>query len=92
MDPRRIQALVDQAGQLLKGAHLDQREDEWVGARPCTADGLPLIGATRTPKVFVAGGHGMWGITLGPVSGKLLAERIATGATPPAAALLDPLR
>jgi D-amino-acid dehydrogenase len=92
MDPRRIAALVSEARTLLTGAHLDEREDEWVGARPCTADGLPLVGATNDPRVFVAGGHGMWGITLGPVTGKLLAERIATGATPSALRAVDPLR
>lgn len=91
-DPRRIQALVDEAGRLLKGAHLDQREDEWVGARPCTADGLPLVGASTDPRVFVAGGHGMWGITLGPVTGRLLAEQIATGRTPEPLRAVDPLR
>ena len=92
MDPRRIQALVTEARTLLKGVHLDQREDEWVGARPCTSDGLPLVGATRDPKVFVAGGHGMWGITLGPVTGRLLAEQIATGVRPDQLRPVDPLR
>jgi D-amino-acid dehydrogenase len=91
-DPRRIQALVDEASRLLTGAHLDQREDEWVGARPCTADGLPLIGGSNDPSVFIAGGHGMWGITLGPVTGKLLAEQIATGNRPTQLRALDPLR
>ncbi|MFI9627464.1 NAD(P)/FAD-dependent oxidoreductase [Streptomyces sp. NPDC052042] len=92
LDPRRIRALGDAAGRLLRGAHLDSREDEWVGARPCTSDGLPLIGRTSSPRVFVAGGHGMWGITLGPVTGKLLAEQIATGRTPAALHAVDPLR
>lgn len=92
MDPRRIRALVDQAGQLLRGAHLDHREDEWVGARPCTADGLPLIGASNDPRVFIAGGHGMWGITLGPVTGRLLAEQVVTGRVPDALRAVDPLR
>ncbi|MDQ6524915.1 FAD-dependent oxidoreductase [Nocardioides sp. LHD-245] len=92
LDPRRIQALVRAADGLLVGARLDERKDEWVGARPCTADGLPLIGATRDPRVFVAGGHGMWGITLGPVTGKLLAEQIVTGRTPDALRAVDPLR
>jgi len=92
LDPRRIKALVDEAGQLLQGAHLDQREDEWVGARPCTADGLPLIGASRDPRVFIAGGHGMWGITLGPHTGKLLAQQMMTGTTPEALRAVDPLR
>ena len=41
---------------LLRGVDLDDRTDEWVGSRPCTVDGLPLIGATRSPRVHVAGG------------------------------------
>ncbi|MEU6676598.1 FAD-dependent oxidoreductase [Streptomyces sp. NPDC046925] len=91
-DPRRIQSLVAQARALLKGAHLDDRQDEWVGARPCTADGLPLIGAGSNSRVYVAGGHGMWGIFLGPVSGRLLAEQIVTGHRPEALRAVDPLR
>ena len=63
-----------------------------VGSRPCTPDGLPLIGATSSPRVFAAGGHGMWGIALGPVTGRLLSERIVTGNTPPELVAFDPLR
>lgn len=92
LDRRRIDALVKEARFLLKGAHLDQREDEWVGARPCTSDGLPLIGASKNPRVYIAGGHGMWGITLGPVTGKLLAEQITTGSRSEALRAVDPLR
>lgn len=92
LDQRRIDALVEQAGQLLTGARLDDRQDVWVGARPCTADGLPLIGASKDPRVFIAGGHGMWGITLGPVTCRLLAEQITTGKQPIALHGVDPLR
>ena len=66
--------------------------DHWVGARPVTSDGLPLIGATATPGLHVTGGHGMWGMTLGPLSGKLLAELIVTGRTPRELLPLDPCR
>ena len=55
---------------------LENLEDIWVGARPVTPDGLPVVGATHSPGVYVAGGHGMWGIVLGPATGKLLAEQI----------------
>jgi D-amino-acid dehydrogenase len=79
LDQRRIKAIAEAARPLLRGADLDNRQDEWVGSRPCTADGLPLIGATKSPRVFAAGGHGMWGITLGPVTGRLLAETMVTG-------------
>ncbi|WP_316691112.1 FAD-dependent oxidoreductase, partial [Pseudonocardia sp. H11422] len=92
LDPRRIRAIVEAARPLLRGADLDARTDEWVGSRPCTHDGLPLIGQTRSPRVFAAGGHGMWGITLGPVTGQLLAETITTGRRPVELAPFDPLR
>jgi D-amino-acid dehydrogenase len=92
LDPRRIRAITEAARPLLRGADFDARADEWVGARPCTPDGLPLIGATTSSRVFVAGGHGMWGITLGPITGQLLAEAITTGRRPAELAPFDPLR
>lgn len=92
LDPRRIRAIVEAVRPLLRGADLAARQDEWVGSRPCTRDGLPLIGATRSPHVFAAGGHGMWGITLGPATGRLLAEQIVTGERPPELAPFSPLR
>jgi D-amino-acid dehydrogenase len=92
LDPRRIAAMKDAVAPLLRGVDLDDRQDEWVGARPCTADGLPLAGRSRHPRVFIAGGHGMWGMTLGPVTGKHVATQVATGETPTALRALDPLR
>ncbi|WP_347350476.1 FAD-dependent oxidoreductase [Intrasporangium sp.] len=92
LDGRRIKAIVEAARPLLTGADLDHRQDEWVGSRPCTTDGLALIGMTRSPRVFVAGGHGMWGITLGPATGRLLAEQMVTGTVPEALRPFNPLR
>ncbi len=92
LDTRRIRAIVDSVRPMLQGIPLDERRDEWVGSRPVTADGLPLVGRTTSERVFVAGGHGMWGITLGPVTGQLLAETIVGGSPPPELAPLDPLR
>ncbi|WP_308204091.1 FAD-dependent oxidoreductase [Goodfellowiella coeruleoviolacea] len=67
-------------------------QPEWVGARPCTADGLPLVGPTRSPRVFVAGGHGMWGMINGPLTGQLLAEAVVIGRPVAELAALHPLR
>jgi len=92
VDPRRVKAVVDAAGPLLPGADFARRTDEWAGPRPCTADGLPLVGPTRSPRVHVCGGHGMWGIALGPLTGKLLAESIVTGVGAAELAPLHPLR
>jgi D-amino-acid dehydrogenase len=88
----RIPSMVRAVRPLLAGLDLDDRADEWVGPRPLTTDGVPLVGATRTPGVYVAGGHGMWGVTLGPLTGRLLADLIVTGRTPPELRPLDPLR
>jgi D-amino-acid dehydrogenase len=92
LDQRRIRAIAEAARPLLQGADLDARQDEWVGSRPCTVDGLPLVGATRSPRVFAAGGHGMWGITLGPVTGRLLADQMVSGRRVDELAPFDPLR
>ncbi len=92
LDPRRIKAIVDAARPMLTGVDWDARTDEWVGSRPCTADGLPLVGRTKSPRVFVCGGHGMWGIALGPLSGKLLAAQIARGEDAGLLSSFDPLR
>ncbi len=91
-DPRRIRAIVDAARPLLHGVDWESRTDEWVGSRPCTADGLPLVGRSRTPGVYIAGGHGMWGIALGPLTGQLLAGQIVRGETTGLLERLDPLR
>jgi D-amino-acid dehydrogenase len=90
--PARLAAIVATAGPLLDGVRWDERRDVWVGPRPVTPDGIPLVGALRAPNVFVAGGHGMWGLAQGPVTGRMLAEQITTGKQPEALRPLDPLR
>ncbi|MDD9205289.1 FAD-dependent oxidoreductase, partial [Georgenia sp. 10Sc9-8] len=92
LDPRRVAAMVKAARPLLPVADLDDRRDEWVGSRPVTPDGVPLIGPTRSPRVVAAGGHGMWGVTLGPLTGQLVSELVTTGRLPSELAPFDPLR
>lgn len=82
LDPRRVRAIVDAARPFLRDVDLDERQDEWVGSRPCTPDGLPVVGPTSSPRVFAAGGHGMWGIVLGPLTARLLADAVVTGGVP----------
>jgi len=90
--PARLAAIIASARPLLDGVRWDERRDVWVGPRPVTPDGRPLIGAVRARHVYVAGGHGMWGLAHGPVTGRLLAERITTGKQPEALRAFDPLR
>ena len=49
--------------------------EPWSGLRPCTPDGLPCIGPIPvTQNVTVATGHNMLGLSLGPVTGQLVAN------------------
>jgi D-amino-acid dehydrogenase len=88
----RIKSMVRTLKPLINGVDWDGRSDDWVGPRPLTSDGMPVIGRSATPGVYVAGGHGMWGMTLGPVTGSLLAQEIATGQTPTELQPFSPLR
>ena len=88
----RADAIARSGRDLLTGVDWEARDDLWCGNRPVPLDGLPLVGATRVPGVYVNGGHGMWGITLGPLSGELLAEQIVTGRVADELRPLDPLR
>jgi D-amino-acid dehydrogenase len=56
--------------------------EPWMGARPCTPDMLPIIGAAPgQPGAWYAFGHAHQGLTLGPTTGRLLAAMM-TGDTP----------
>ena len=84
---RRAEMLIPLARALLPdlrfpGSRLDSR-DLWMGHRPSTPDSLPVIGpAPRIPNAFFAFGHGHLGLTLGPMTGRLVAD-LAAGRPPP---------
>ena len=53
-------------------------ESPWLGARPCVADMLPVMGpAPRHPGLWFNFGHAHQGFTMGPVAGRLLAEMVS---------------
>lgn len=62
------------ARQLLDlGAPVENRP--WEGTRPCMPDMLPVVGAAKEHKgLWTHFGHGHQGFTLGPVTGRILAE------------------
>lgn len=76
----RVDILIDHARRTYP-ALAGMRElpvDRWMGHRPSTPDGLPVIGrSTRSPDVFYAFGHGHVGFATGPVTGRAVAEHLA---------------
>ena len=75
-DPKRQNRLQRIAQNVIPQADWSSVSEFWSGARPLSGDGKPLLGGTRTEGIYVNSGHGMWGITLAPVSAKLLADLI----------------
>lgn len=59
---------------------LGERADDktWLGSRPCFPDSRPVIGrAPGQPGLWLAVGHAHWGLTLGPATGRMIAEMMA---------------
>ncbi len=76
----RLEQLTNAAAQYLDGVSAATSLSEWCGLRPCIADGLPVVGPIAGyTGAFVATGHAMLGLTLGPVTGKLVAEYVLDG-------------
>jgi D-amino-acid dehydrogenase len=51
--------------------------EPWMGARPCTPDMLPIIGqAPKHANLWFAFGHAHHGLTLGAVTGRMVAEMV----------------
>jgi D-amino-acid dehydrogenase len=79
---RRVEALRRGALRCIEGADKLELLEIWRGLRPCTPDGLPLLGhSARFGNLVLAAGHAMVGMSLGPVTGKLVA-RLVGGAKP----------
>ncbi|CAG2132953.1 D-amino acid dehydrogenase [Cupriavidus campinensis] len=80
IDRERAQTLVAQTravfGGVANGAGLDALQP-WAGLRPATPDGLPLVGPSRLPGLWLNLGHGALGFTLAMGSAGLLADQLA---------------
>ena len=77
----RCEALTRRATEWFGDAIDASRADYWTGLRPATPSGVPLIGRTRYPNLYLNTGHGTLGWTMGTGSGKALAD-IVSGKKP----------
>ncbi|MFT5687957.1 MAG: D-amino-acid dehydrogenase, partial [Planctomycetota bacterium] len=76
--PARLELLRNADAVYMREASRGSGEEAWFGWRSMTSDGLPII--DRSPRfgnVIVATGHNMLGLTLAPVTGKLVADLAA---------------
>jgi D-amino-acid dehydrogenase len=70
-------AVLLQRGRRIFGALDDRGRSDWMGFRPSMPDSLPVIGPTRRHRnAFLAFGHGHVGLTLGAITGRLVAALV----------------
>lgn len=82
INQRRVDAILEAVPRYLPNLETpdlvtskDDGTEVWTGLRPCTPDGLPILGrAPGLPNVTLAAGHAMMGISLAAVSGRLAAD------------------
>jgi D-amino-acid dehydrogenase len=77
INPSRVRGIIKAVPKYLPDFSADDFRDvqPWAGLRPCSPDGLPYIGRFgRYTNLSVATGHAMMGLSLGPITGKLMAE------------------
>jgi D-amino-acid dehydrogenase len=93
LDPRRLSALARNAEREIPGVLDGEKREDWVGMRPLTPDGLPLIGRLPTrDNVYVATGHQMLGVTLAASTGDALAQLVLGGSSETDLRPFDPAR
>jgi D-amino-acid dehydrogenase len=84
INQRRVNGIIKSFPQYFPAFRTEdfQNLPVWCGLRPCSPDGLPYIGRfSRYDNLSAATGHAMMGLSLAPITGKLMA-RILSGATP----------
>ena len=82
LDQVRVAATLNAGVRTLRGIDRGRVTEVWRGIRPCTPDGLPVIGRSdRAQNVVFATGHAMKGLHLAPATGALVAD-LVTGQDP----------
>jgi D-amino-acid dehydrogenase len=82
MDQVRVRATLRSGMRALRGIGPARVTEVWRGIRPCTPDGLPILGrSSRLANVIFATGHAMKGLHLAPETGRVIAQ-VTLGETP----------
>lgn len=90
---RRVNSLLRSSQNYISGIQDLRPLETWAGLRPCTPAGLPVIGRLEQFRnLIVATGHGMLGLTLGPITGKLVSQLVRNDSVTLDTKALNPAR
>ena len=74
---RRLEGIIESIPKYYPDLQIEMPDQDkvWYGYRPCTPDGMPYIDQSQKfNNLYVATGHGMMGMSLGPATGKMVSE------------------
>lgn len=80
VDLKRVKGIIKSIPDYMPKVKMDWLENlpVWAGLRPCSPDGLPYLGTTqKADNLIVAAGHAMMGISLSPITGKIVSEIVS---------------
>jgi D-amino-acid dehydrogenase len=80
VDLRRVQGIIKSIPNYFPQFKIDDFKDlvPWQGLRPCSPDGMPYLGRTKkVSNLVIATGHAMMGLSLGPITGKIVQEIVS---------------
>lgn len=77
IDPIRVEAIFRAAARMFRHVARSRVVETWAGLRPCSPDGLPIIGSpSGWDNLILATGHGMSGLQLAPITGRLVRQLV----------------
>ena len=76
----KVNSILDAVPAYYPDITIDQAGPVWYGYRPCSPDGLPYIGRWKPDSnVILATGHAMMGLSLAPVTGRIVKDLMQSG-------------
>jgi len=78
VNPHKVNSILKAVPEYYPGMKIKDAGPVWFGYRPCTPDGMPYIGPLQSDSaVIMATGHAMMGLSLAPVTGRIVKDMLA---------------
>jgi D-amino-acid dehydrogenase len=80
VNANKVNAILKSVPEYYPQMEINHPGPVWYGYRPCTPDGLPYIGRWKEgSSVIMATGHAMMGLSLAPVTGRIVKDLLTMG-------------
>jgi D-amino-acid dehydrogenase len=77
INTHKVNSILNAVPQYYPGMEIKNPGPVWFGYRPCTPDGLPYIGRWKdSTSILLATGHAMMGLSLAPVTGRMVRDLV----------------